>query len=777
MTTYHIHINGQVQGVGFRPFVYQLAEKLRLNGWVSNTNDGIHIEFNATSSVAAQFYRILIDKPPVNAIITEHQVYEIAFKSFSSFIIKESDNHSARPSLLITPDIGICKECAAEVLNGSDRWYHYPFTTCLHCGPRYSIMTGLPYDRHNTAMAPLPLCSQCSSEYNSIYNRRHYSQTISCGDCAIQMHLYKANGVAVPGDYPYIIAEAVNSLQQGKILAIKGIGGYLLMCDATVEEPIQTLRTRKHRPQKPFALLYPSIEKVNEDVVLNTSESQLLQHKSAPIVLCNLRKDKAGEVQVELVAPGLSKIGVMLPYSPLLLLISSAFGKPLIATSGNISGSPIIYKDDVALEVFSNIADDIITYDREIVTPQDDSVVQFTGTGQKIILRRSRGLAPNYFPNPFTTRKHSIFAAGGELKAAFALLNRHNLFISQFLGDQENLESQTSYTTTVNHLFNLLDEKPAVVLIDRHPHYVVSAFGKQLAKEHNIPVHSFQHHKAHCAAVIAENNLIQHKDPVLGIAWDGTGYGDDHQTWGSEFFIYKDYDLQRIAHLDYFPHIAADKMSKEPRLSALSLLRNLPREQSIMQHFFTATEWNYYQKALTQPNVLQSSSMGRFLDGLAAILNICQYNSYEGEGAMKMEALASKHRHSHVQYYSLKCEHGKINYTDLLRQVFADVKVNEEVSFICWKIYCSLVQIIRAVSDDHCIKTLAFSGGVFQNELLVDLIKKELSAEYNLYFHRQLSPNDECIGFGQIACYEMMKRKQAAPVQQQLKTSLTELKY
>jgi hydrogenase maturation protein HypF len=776
MTTYHIHINGQVQGVGFRPFVSQLAEKFGVAGWVSNNNDGVHIEVNATPSVAAEFYFTIINNPPVNSIITHHSIHESFLKTiFSEFTINVSNSTSTKPSLLITPDIAICDECCKEVLEDNNRWFKYPFTTCLHCGPRYSIMTELPYDRVNTTMAEQPLCDQCTSEYNNIQNRRHFSQTLSCTDCPISMHLYSGTGDEISIDHSFIASEVITLLQKGKIIALKGIGGYLLLCDAGNELAISTLRTRKHRPQKPFALLYPNIEKVIKDVILSTGEEKALNGKAAPIVLCDLKESAKDNIRTELIAPGLDKIGVMLPYTPLLLLITTAFGKPVIATSGNISGSPIIYKDHLALEYFNGIADYIITYDREIVTPQDDSVIQFTSTGHRIILRRSRGLAPTYYPNPFRRGTETIFAAGGELKSAFSILNRDNLYISQFLGNQENIESQNAYTTTVNHLSNLIGAQAAAVLVDKHPAYIVSQFGKDIARQNHIPVYSFQHHKAHFGAVLAENHLLNTVDPILGIIWDGTGYGDDHQTWGSEFFIYQDHEITRVAHLDYYPNVLGDKMSKEPRLSALSLLRNEPDEQSLLKPFFSLVEWQYYRKWLHNEIPSLTSSMGRFLDGLSSILNICHFNTYEGEAAMKMEALASKHRQDSFESYPLTYHKGKILYNELLTNVIKDLENNVASSWISWKIFCSLAKVIEKISEYHSIDKLAFSGGVFQNQILTEIVIRLLSHKRTLYFHQQLSPNDECISFGQIACYEMQKRKMETHHQLQVKTIINDL--
>lgn len=761
MTTYHIHINGQVQGVGFRPFVYKQAGQMGVQGWVSNSNDGVHVEFNATPDMAARFYHSLISDPPPNAIITHHHIDEVPLQSFTSFQIKESDT-AAKPNLLFTPDIALCRECCEEVLVPGNRWSGYAFTTCLHCGPRYSIITELPYDRKATTMAPLPTCPNCVEEYNNVYNRRHFSQTISCSDCAIPMHLYRTTGEELfPKDCSMLNA-ATNLLREGAIIAVKGIGGYLLLCDAGNQGAITTLRERKHRPAKPFALLYPNIQKLKDDTEIHRTEIAALRDKSAPIVLCPLKPAPRHKLCTDLIAPGLSKIGVMLPYTPLLLLITEAFKTPLIATSGNISGSPIIYKDEEALEHLSPVADYLLTYDRAIVVPQDDSVVHFTGGRHKIILRRSRGLAPTYHPNPFPYTKETVLAMGGELKAAFALQQQSNIYVSQFLGNQEHLQSQEAYAETLAHLLKLLQAKPDLILVDKHPGYYVSALGKEKALIENVRLMEVQHHKAHFGAVLAENGLLGSAEPVLGVTWDGTGYGEDGQIWGGEFFLLQEGEMHRVAHLDYFPQLLGDKMSREPRLSALSLLRNLPAGLQALKSHFTEAEWNYYSKVIDQDTPLLTSSMGRFLDGVAALLGICIVNTYEGEAAMRMEALAATCRRQPKDYYPLPLVDGRLPFNELLARVVSDLEDKKSTASIAWKVFCSLAKAISKVAEHFGVRKIAFSGGVFQNALLTELVIEQLSQKAYLYFHRQLSPNDECIGFGQIACYELAKKEESA---------------
>lgn len=756
MNTYHIHINGLVQGVGFRPFVCRLAKEFDMVGCVSNTNNGIHIECTSSLKIAEDFYKKIINYPPPNAIITYHHFKKINSKIFSSFTINQSSNEQ-KPNLLLTPDVALCNACRLDVVTEKNKRHLYPFTTCLHCGPRYSIITELPYDRECTTMRNLQMCDSCLLEYNDIENRRYYSQTNSCKDCAIPMHFYSSSTKCLSSNVDEIFELLIEELNRGSIVAVKGIGGYLLLCDATNESSINTLRTRKQRPAKPFALLYTDIEMASADVLLRSFEINALKEKSAPIVLCQLKSSVVSGICKQAIAPGLDKIGLMLPYTPLLLLIANTFGKPLIATSGNVSGSPILFKDEDALENLFDVADYVLTYDRNIVAPQDDSVIQFTERGQKIILRRSRGLAPNYFPNPFHLND-CVLAMGAELKSAFTLLNQKNLYISQYLGNQSTLESQTCFKETLQHVSSLIKANPQHIIIDKHPNYFISQFGKQFAADNNISLTSVQHHKAHFGAVLAENNLLEIKEPVLGFIFDGTGYGDDGQIWGSEVFIYQHKEMERVAHLNYFPQLLGDKMSKEPRLSALSLLKNYPNKQFIVQKYFSKMEWQYYQQLLQQPPAFSTSSMGRFLDGIAAILGIRLYNTFEGEAAMQLEALARHCSYKSYDYYSIPLTNNCLNWDTFLIELLEDWQQKEDNALIAWKVFFSLAKMMAQISNHFFIDKIAFSGGVFQNALLNDLLIERLSYKRKLFFHQQLSPNDECIGFGQLACFSILNQ-------------------
>ncbi len=440
LNTCHIHIEGLVQGVGFRPFVYKLANDFGLYGWVNNTTDGVHIEINADENIAGEFYEFLINHAPPLSKITRHSIVKVEPPQFISFSIIESISGTGG-ELMMTPDYAMCDICKSELLDINNRRYQYPFITCTQCGPRYSIINDLPYDRKKTAMHSFEMCAHCSDEYSSPGNRRHYSQTNSCEACGVAMEMYDASGNKVFGNCETIIDGIYQKLNEGKILAVKGIGGYLLLADAGNRESIKTLRARKHRPSKPFALMFPNIEVIKEMADLATCEEEALNDVAAPIVLIKFNAASKKYLCQKEIAPGLSRLGVMLPYTPLFQLILQKFGKPLITTSANISDASIISSDEEALRLLPAIADFIVTNNREIIVPQDDSVIQFTGLSkQKIIIRRSRGMAPSFF-NYDCNSDEAILAAGALLKSTFTFVNNGNTFVSQYLGSTESYEA------------------------------------------------------------------------------------------------------------------------------------------------------------------------------------------------------------------------------------------------------------------------------------------------------------------------------------------------
>lgn len=767
MQTWHIHIEGQVQGVGFRPFVYQLAQQMHINGWVNNDLDGVHIVFNANEQLASDFYNRTIQEAPVLSRIIKHQCQLIQPQLFNQFRIVHSKS-KGNTNLLLTPDFGLCGACRQEVLDPNNRRAGYWFTTCTHCGPRYSIIKSLPYDRDRTSMEPFSMCPACETEYQNPLDRRYFSQTNSCESCGVTTKGITLATQAITTSKAEQLQQVLQAWYEGEIVAIKGIGGYLLTCDATNERAIQRLRDRKHRPDKPFAVMYPSVAQIEEDAQLDRLASKALQSVEAPIVLLELLPNKNAKIALEAIAPGLNKIGVMLPYTPLYACLLDQFKRPIIATSGNLSQATILYKDDQAVEELSGIADYILSNNRLIVIPQDDSVIQFAPkTQQKIVLRRSRGLAPTFIQAGLNLKSETVLGVGGMLKSTFSLLHQGNIYISQYLGNLEHYDTQVNFQSTLNHFFKLFNAQPTTILMDVHPEYPSTQFGLTLAEKLEAKVSKVQHHEAHFAAVLGENNLLHSKAPVLGVIWDGTGYGTDQQIWGGEFFDYQNYAFERITHFDYFNNIAGDKIAKEPRIAALATCWQLPGYEAILASKFGPTAWKIYHQLLNKTNNLQSSSVGRLFDAVASLLDLKDQQSYEGEAAMQLEAIArayfEQNGYHFQEHYFQDCQiQPTIPTAILMGGVLHDLVNGRPKPWIAAKFHWSLIKLIGQVADQNHIRHLAFSGGVFQNALLVDLLIVVLQKDYQLYFHQQLAPNDENISFGQLMAYHMQQHYQVA---------------
>lgn len=753
MLARHIHIEGQVQGVGFRPFVYRLAMAMGIQGWVNNGVDGVHVEACGRAAQLDDFCRRLADEAPSCAVITHFTITDIPLQQYPDFSIKTS-LPAGRPSLLLTPDMGLCDNCRHELSDAGNRRFHYAFTTCTYCGPRYSIIRRLPYDRELTSMATFEMCPDCLKEYNNPLDRRYYSQTNSCPACPVSLQLLDKQG-NILSDHPEdIISRSAALLLEGRILAVKGIGGYLLMADAANREAMQTLRERKNRPSKPFALLYPNADMLAGDVFLSPLEKGAFSSVESPILLLTLRQEPAGDIQADLIAPHLNQIGAMQPYTPLLEWLSNEVNRPLVATSGNISGSPIYYDDEEALACLAPLADFFVVNDRVITTPQDDSVVRYAPeSGRRIVVRRSRGYAPTLIGSPLDGRSDSLLAMGADMKSAFSLLHQGNVYVSQYLGDLDNFDTQRQFRHTMHHLIDLLQAQPREVLTDLHPRYYSTELGEATAGELSIPTRGIQHHQAHFAAVLAENDLINTTEPVLGVIWDGTGWGSDNQIWGGEFFLYSRHTMKRVAHLSYFPHFLGDKMAKEPRLSALALASHHPEALKRLRPVFDEQEWNVYLKMLAREPALLTSSAGRLFDAVAALIGVQFVSSFEGEAAMRLEAMAGNYyRQKGLMKTPYRFNKGhEFDLQILVDDILEDLRRGRPADFIAARFHWSLAISLLDLAEHLGVQRLAFSGGVFQNALLIDLITKELSKKYQLFFHKQLSPNDECVSFGQLA--------------------------
>jgi hydrogenase maturation protein HypF len=758
ITTWHIHLKGQVQGVGFRPFVYQLALQFNLKGWVNNTSDGLHIEFNADEVVSKQFYHEVLIKAPQLSRIISHCMKGTALVVYEDFQITSSIN-KGNPVLLIPPDFAMCENCGKDIKDKTNRRYNYAFTTCTQCGPRYSIIKQLPYDRENTTMDGFKMCSTCNAEYNDPINRRHFSQTNSCPNCAVVMKLFDNKQAPIEEEQEKIIKKICEYWKDGKIVAIKGIGGYLLTCDASNANTIKELRSRKHRPAKPFALMFPNILSLEEEVYLNEAEITELKSVAAPIVLLHLKNQRPSTIAVHEIAPRLSRIGVMLPYTPLYELLLQQFKKPIVATSGNISNAPITFEDEKALFNLNLIADYILVHDREIIAAQDDSVVAYSyHSEQRIMLRRARGFAPFYLNKKLSLPEKTIIAAGAMMKSTFTLLHQQNIHISQYLGDTDNYDAQKNYEKALHHFLDMFHAKPEVILVDKHPEYFTSQLGEQLSKKWSSKLVRVQHHEAHFASVLGEHNLINEQAPILGVIWDGTGFGNDGQIWGGEFFVYHQHRFSRFTHFDYFNHFLGDKMATEPRLSAFSLCHEIEEAVPILQPKFTSSEWtNFYQ--LIKKHQHKTSSAGRIFDAVASLLGLIDKVSFEGEAAMLVEEEAQWYFKGELNIpFDWLAKH-EMNHTlsmkFIIKEMVRKLHAKRNKSEIAAWFHVQTVLMIQAVASNQNCHKICFSGGVFQNGLLVDLLIKIMGEQHELYFNRDLSPNDENISFGQLIRYEI----------------------
>ncbi len=757
-TSVHIHIQGKVQGVGFRPFVYRLAQKYRLKGRVNNGMDGVHIDVMGSEADIDRFCAELKSDYPKIAAITGFSRRPVSNRPYNDFQVTESDAHG-HASVLILPDLDTCDDCLEDLKNPDDRRFNYGFITCTNCGPRYSIITQLPYDRPNTTMVDFPFCDRCRAEYLNPADRRFYSQTNSCHECGIRLSLMDAARRVVACDLEAVDATA-GHVRAGKIVAIKGIGGYLLLVDAQNEAAVQTLRARKHRPVKPFALMYSGPTELLPDVDASERELDILLGREKPIVIL---KKKAGRNRIAAsVAPGQDTWGAMLPYAPLHHLLMERLQRPVVATSANISGSPILCTEDQVFELLGDVADFFLVHDREIAVPQDDSVIRVAPNSRTpIFLRRSRSFAP-LVPNALLrlNRNRQILALGGQQKSTVSLSHEKNIYVSQYLGDLSNYESEQNFFRVIDHFKRVLNFVPEVVVADAHPQYSATMAGAQLAEELQAPFLKVQHHRAHFWAVLAENHLLFSEQPVLGVIWDGTGWGEDGAVWGSEFFLLQNGEMQRVARLNYFPHLLGDKSALEPRLPALALWGDMPEAQPILREKFSGTEWKIYETLLRKQKNMLTSSMGRLFDAVASLLGLADKVSFEGEAAMLLERQARRFMQSrncavadgYGGAFHFDDIDGDIYFGRLLSRILQDIAHGESSEVIAFKFHLALAELVGEVALKTKARRVAFSGGVLQNAVLVDLLHTRLADEYQLYFHKHLPPNDENISFGQMVC-------------------------
>ena len=748
LKTYKIEISGRVQGVGFRPFVFTLAQKLNLNGIVSNNENGVVIFLTGSDKNIQLFYRELLQFPPPVAQIKDSEIKEISTQIFDDFKIIPSVK-TGKLNLILTPDFAICKDCSKEIKDQTNRRYHYPFTTCVNCGPRWAITKTFPFERENTSIDHFMMCDECKEEYTNPANRRFHSQTNTCPDCGITISLHNSNGTQLDIPPKEIFKKASILIKKGNIIAIKNTGGYLLCCDANNSESIKRLRAKKRRLHKPFAVLCLSISLLESHLHVHPAQKKALNSTIRPIVILQ-KKNFNGNLAFAELIPGLHQIGVMLPYSGILQLLSDELDIPIVATSGNLHGSPIISKNEQAEKLLSGIADYFLHHDLEITNPQDDSVVKFSSKlQQKVLFRRSRGYAPNYFDFTHKTDK-KIMAMGGGLKSTIAFLPNDHLYISQYLGNLEHYDVYQRFVQISHYFTTLFEEKPSVILIDQHPAYQSTQFGIEISKKWQTDLVKIQHHKAHFASVLGEHQLFDCKEKILGVIWDGTGYGEDKNIWGGEFFTFYNSKIDRLTHFKYFDWVAGDKMSKEPRLSLFSLADE--EIENFIQNKFSKNEFTVY-KSVKSKNKLKTSSVGRLFDAVASLLNICNINTYEGEAAILLENQITNYHLEQCKSYCNSITDNKIETRSILKNIYDDLKNGIDKQQIILNFLYTLATIVIQIAVQNNINMIAFSGGVFQNTILLDMLKELSGNKFNLYFNHNLAPNDENISFGQLMYY------------------------
>ncbi len=748
LSTYKIICNGRVQGVGFRPYVSKLAKEMGLTGIVSNNEDGVIIIVSGAANPILEFYEKLIKKPPPLARIKSHKILKKEAVKYESFDIVPTQA-KGKLNLALTPDFAICETCSREISDPGNRRFNYPFTTCVNCGPRWSITNTFPFERAHTSIDQFVMCPVCKEEYQDPNARRFHSQTNSCPNCGITLELEDQQGNPIKVSSGQLFKKVSELIRDGNILAIKNTGGYLLCCDASKPEVIQRLRRLKKRPKKPLAILYPSIDVLKKEITLDQDQMRELCSSERPIVIVSSKGVK-GQLALDELAPGLSQLGVMLPYTGILELLAKEFEQPLVATSGNIHGSPVISAKAEAQELISTVADYFLHHNLSISNAQDDSVVKYSFRhGQRILFRRSRGFAPNYF-DYVAKDKTKVLALGGHLKSTIAFAPNDYLYLSQYLGNLDHYEVYARFVETIAVFMEIFQEEPDCILVDQHPAYLSTQYGEELSAKIEVPLFRIQHHKAHFASVLGEHNLFELKDVVLGVVWDGTGYGEDRQIWGGEFFMYESGEINRIGHFEYFDWILGDKMSKEPRLSLFSLNKDV--EAGFLKGKFSKQEVAIYTP-LKASNKLQTSSVGRLFDALASLLGLCDVNSYEGEGAILLENAVLDYNMDLLKVYTRPGADGIVPTHVLWEQLYSDFLEGLENEEIILNFLFTLANVIVDMAVMNGFKRIALSGGVFQNTVLIDMLKELSENKFELFFNRNLAPNDENISFGQLMYY------------------------
>ncbi|MDF1513010.1 MAG: carbamoyltransferase HypF [Anaerolineae bacterium] len=778
-----ILVTGVVQGVGFRPFVYNLAQRLELNGWVLNHSGGVDIEVEGPANQVRAFITALQSEAPPLALITGVTATPIAPSGYQAFEIRHSQKQPGQ-YMLLSPDVATCDPCRRELLDPADRRYRYPFINCTNCGPRFTIIRDVPYDRPNTTMSVFPLCAPCAAEYGDPADRRFHAQPNACPDCGPHLWLVEHREGAAPGELhgdERVLERAKAILLAGEILAVKGLGGFLLACDATNDRAVQLLRERKHRPHKPFAIMAASLEEARALCLVSPEETKLLASPQSPIVLLQRRPETAVSPAV---APNTHTLGVMLPYTPLHHLLLHDTGRPLVMTSGNLSEEPIAKDNDEALRRLADLADAFILHNRDIYARYDDSVMQViemvsggdsagpdgpSAAGRRVQVqpvRRARGYAPLPVSLPFSLPQ--IFAAGPLLKNTFTLTRDRNAFVSQHIGDLESVETLEHYEESLaiyQHLFHL---QPEWVAADMHPDYLSTRLARQFARQHGLPEPVLvQHHQAHIASCLVDNGWALEDGPVIGVALDGTGYGEDGAIWGGEWFVGDVRGFERAAHLEYLPLPGGDAAIRHPWRTAAAYVHALLPVCDYPAGVFCSADAMLVREQVTRRiNTPLNSSMGRLFDAVSALLGICENATYEAQAAIELQFaaeafwLASAGPDDALLPYPFEIDTSaplkQLRVAPLLDALLADMEDGSPVECMAARFHLTVSEMIlrlcRLLGTETGIRTVALSGGVFQNALLVRTVVPRLEAlGLRTLLHRQVPCNDGGVSLGQAA--------------------------
>ena len=718
-------LRGAVQGVGYRPTVYRLAEKLRLAGWVRNSGVGLEIEVEGSPEQLDQFLHTLEAERPRAAVVTTEEVSRIAPVGCAWFEILPSDENVSKTAAVL-PDLATCPECLRELLDPADRRFGYAFTNCTLCGPRYTILVDIPYDRPNTTMRSFALCPGCRREYESPHDRRFHAQPNACPTCGPRLW-------SVPGqaEGARAVAHAAGTLARGEIVALKGVGGFQLLVDARNPVAVMRLRERKHREEKPFALLMPSLAIVRQYCMVSAAEEEMLVSQAAPIVL--LRPKEGCNLSLE-VAKSSPYLGVMLPYSPLHHLLMGQCPFPVVATSGNRADEPIAIENDEASERLKDIADVFVLHNRPIARSCDDSVARFSG-GRPQILRRARG----YAPLPVLTLRDlpPVLAVGGHLKNTVAIALGRQVFLSQHIGDLDAVESRQAFERAIEDLCRLYRFKPEFVACDLHPDYAST----QWALASGLPMVKVQHHHAHVAACAAENGI---ETNYLGVAWDGAGLGLDRTIWGGEFFVASQNGFERIAHVRQFRLPGGEAAIRDCSRSAASLIWE-SCAAGTSERVVDASIRAMLERGINAP---LSSSMGRLFDAVACLTGVADRNRFEGQAAMCLERAIGDIRTT--ESYKIESQNGIGDWAPLIEALLLDMQAGLSVDLIAAKFHNALVNWIVSVAQTADVRNVVLSGGVFQNAYLTARTRVLLEEHgFRIFTHHQVPPNDGGISLGQ----------------------------